>query len=146
VLFFPRIVKKAFAPMIMLYDMTFGRVAALTGLALGVMAANIAISILYMVVYSYAIDPGHDKAYYEAHIRIAAPYCSIIAGIPLMFLVGWWVGVRSAIFVWLVYAVIDVAVVAVSGLTLRIGALLAVSLLTKLVSAYMGALAAGWRA
>ena len=126
--------------------MTLGRVAALTGLALGVMAVNVAISILYMVVYSYAIDPGHDKAYYEAHVRIAAPYCSIIAGIPLFFLVGWWVSLRPAILVWLVYAVVDVAVLVVSGVTLRSGALVAVSLLTKLVSAYLGALAASGRA
>ena len=125
--------------MIMLRDMTLGRVAALAGLALGVMAANVAMSVLYMVVYSYAIDPGHEKAYYEAHVRIAAPYCSIVAGIPLMFLVGWWVGVRPAIFVWLVYAVIDVAVFAVSGPSWRMSALVAVSLLTKLVSAYLGA-------
>ena len=99
-----------------------------------------------MVVYSYAIDPGHDKAYYEAHVRIAAPYCSIVAGIPLMFLVGWWVSMRPAILVWLVYAFVDVAILAVSGPTLRIGALSAVSLLTKLVSVWLGALAAGWRA
>ena len=92
--------------------MTLGRVAALTGLALGVRAANVAVSILYMVVYSHVIDPGHEKAYYEAHVRIAAPYCSIVAGIPLMFLVGWWVGMRPAIFVWLVYAIVDVAVLA----------------------------------
>jgi hypothetical protein len=58
-----------------------------------------------------------------------------------MFLVGWWVGMRPAIVVWLVYAFVDVAALAVSGLTLRIGALLAVSLLTKLASAYVGALA-----
>jgi hypothetical protein len=63
-----------------------------------------------------------------------------------MFLVGWWVGMRPAIVVWLVYALIDVAVLAASGPTLRMGALLAVSLLTKLVAAYLGALAAGWRA
>jgi len=144
--FFPRIVKNAFAPLIMLRHMTLGRVAALTGLALGVMAVNVAVSILYMVVYSHAIDPGHEKAYYEAHVRIAAPYCSIIAGIPLMFLVGWWVGMRPAILVWLVYAFVDVAVLAGSGVTLRIGALVAVSLLTKLVSAYLGALTASWRA
>jgi hypothetical protein len=144
---FPRIVKNAFAPGIMLRPMTLGRVAALTGLALGVMAVNVAISILYMVVYSYAIDPGHEKAYYEAHVKIAAPYCSIVAGIPLMFLVGWWVGLRPAMLVWLIYAVIDVAVLAGSGsgLTLRIGAFVAVALLTKLVSAYLGALAASWR-
>ena len=138
---FPRIVKNAFAPMSMLRHMTLGRVAALTGLALAVMVVNVAISILYMVVYSYVIDPGHEKAYYEAHIQIAAPYCSIVAGIPLMFLVGWWVGVRPAMVVWLVYAVIDVAIVAASGPTPRMGALVAVSLLTKLASAYLGALA-----
>jgi hypothetical protein len=143
---FPRIVKNAFAPMIMLRHMTLGRVAALTGLALGVMAVNVAISILYMVVYSYAIDPGHEKADYEAHVQIAAPYCSIVAGIPLMFLVGWWVGLWPAMLVWLVYTVVDVAVLALSKPTLSIGALVAVSLLTKLASAYLGALAASWRA
>ena len=132
--------------MIMLRHMTFGRVAALIGLALGVMAVNVGISILYMVVYSYVIDPGHEKAYYEAHVRIAAPYCSIVAGIPLMFLVGWWVGMRPAIFVWLVYAFVDVAAFAASGPTLRMAAVVAVSLLTKLVSAYLGALAASGRA
>ena len=137
----PRIVKNASGRWIMLRGMTLGRVAALAGLALGVMAVNVAISILYMVVYSYAIDPGHEKAYYEAHIKIAAPYCSIVAGIPLMFLVGWWVGVRPAIAVWLVYALVDVAAFAASGPTLSMGALVAVSLLTKLVSAYLGALA-----
>jgi hypothetical protein len=129
----------------MLRHMTLGRVAALTGLALGVMAANVAVSILYMVVYSYAIDSGHEKAYYEAHVRIAAPYCSIVAGVPLMVLVGWWVGMWPAILVWLVYTLVDFAVLAASGLTLRIGALFAVSFLTKLVSAYLGALAASWR-
>ena len=143
---FPRIVKNALAAVIMLRHMTIGRVAALTGLALGVMAANVAISILYMVVYSYAIDPGHDKEYYEAHVKIAAPYCSIVAGIPLMFLVGWWVGTWPAILVWLVCAFVDVAVLAGYGLTLRGGAFVAVSILTKLVSAYLGALAASWRA
>ena len=132
--------------MIMLRHMTLGRVAALAGLALGVMAANVAVSILYMVVYSHAIDPGHEKAYYEAHVRIAAPYCSIVAGIPLMFLVGWWVGLRPALLVWLVYALVDVTVLAASGLTLRIGVLVAVSLLTKLASACLGGLAVSWRA
>ena len=130
----------------MLRHMTLSRVAALAGLALGVMVVNVAISILYMVIYSHAIDPGHDKAYYEAHVKIAAPYCSIVAGIPLMFLVGWWVGLRPAMVVWLIYAVIDVAIVAASGPTAKMGALVAVSLVTKLGSAYFGALTAGWRA
>ncbi len=126
--------------------MTPGRVAALAGLALGVMAVNVAITVLYMVVYGHVIDPGHEQAYYEAHVQIAAPYCSIIAGIPLMFLVGWWVGMWPAMLVWLVYALLDVAFLAGSGPTLRAGAFVAVSLLTKLGAAYLGALAASWRA
>src|SRR6476659_8149709 len=114
--------------------MTLGRVAVLVGIALSVMVVNVAISVLYMVVYGHVIDPGHENAYYQEHIQMAAPYCSIVAGIPLMFLTGWWVsgfwdvghGVRSAIIVWLAYAVIDLAILAASGMTARIGVLVAV--------------------
>lgn len=131
--------------------MTLGRVAVLVGIALLVLVANVAISILYMVVYGHVIDPGHEEAYYQEHVKIAAPYCSIVAGIPLMFLAGWWVsgfwdaglGVRSALIVWLAYAVIDLAILAVAGLTAKIGVLVAVSLLTKLAAVYFGALVAG---
>lgn len=133
--------------------MTLVRVATLVGCALGVMAANVAITILYMVVYSHVIDVGHEKAYYDAHVKIAAPYCSIVAGIPLMFFVGLWVGgfwdvtlaVQSALIIWLTYAVIDLAILALSGLTLRSGVLVAISLLTKLTAVYGGALVAGGR-
>ena len=131
--------------------MTFGRTAVLAGVALGVMVANVTITVLYMVVYSYVIDPGHEKAYYDAHVQIAAPYCSIVAGIPLMFLAGWWVsgffdarlGPLPALIVWLAYAVVDVAVVAASGPTVRMGVLAAVSQVTKLAAAYCGARFAG---
>jgi len=125
--------------------MTLGRIAMLAGIALGAMAVNVAISILYMVVYSYLIDPGHEKAFYEAHIKIAAPYCSIVAGIPIMFLVGWWVGgLWPAIVVWLAYATLDLFAVVMSGLTVRIAVLVAISLLTKLAAVYVGALVASW--
>ncbi len=134
--------------------MTLGRVAILVGIALSVMVINVAFSVLYMVVYGYVIDPGHANAYYQEHIEKAAPYCSIVAGIPLMFLAGWWVGsfwdvglaVRSAIIVWLTYAVIDLAICAASGMTAKIGVLVADSLLTKLAAVYFGALVAGRRA
>ncbi|HEU4390981.1 MAG TPA: hypothetical protein VFV34_24460 [Blastocatellia bacterium] len=65
--------------------MTFGRVAVLVGVAVLVLVANVAASIGYMVLYSYAIDPGHEAKYYNDHIQVAGPYCSIVAGIPLMF-------------------------------------------------------------
>ena len=127
------------------------RIAWLVGIAVSVMIANIAVSVLYMVVYSYLIDPGHEKQFYDAHIQVAAPYCSIVAGIPLMFLAGWWVGgwwepafaVKAALTVWLAYAIIDISVLLAAGMTWKIAALFAASFLTKLAVAYAGALVAG---
>ncbi len=124
------------------------RIAWLVGIAVSVMIANIAVSVLYMVVYSYLIDPGHEKQFYDAHIQVAAPYCSIVAGIPLMFLAGWWVGgwwqgefaVKSALVIWLAYAVIDFAILLAAGMTSRVAVLVAVSCVTKLAAIYFGAL------
>lgn len=129
------------------------RIAWLIGMAVVVLVANVLGSVLYMVVYSYLIDPGHEKEYYDAHIQIAAPYFSIAAGIPLMFLAGWWVGgwwqgefaVKSALFIWLVYVLIDVAslLAASVSLTSRIVILITVSMITKLAAVYFGAMFAG---
>ena len=113
--------------------MTLGRVAVLVGIALLVMVANVVMSILYMVVYGHVINPGHEKAYYQEHIKIAAALCSIVAGVPLMFLASWWVGgfwevglgVQSADRLVVAHAVIDLAIVAAAGLTARIGVLVA---------------------
>ena len=124
------------------------RIAWLVGIALLVMVANILASVLYMVVYSYLIDPGHEKEYYDAHVQVAAPYCSIVAGIPLMFFAGWWAGgwwrgefaVRSTLVIWLTYAVLDVAIIWAAGAGSSIGVLVAISLLTKLAAVYFGAL------
>ena len=69
--------------------MTVSRVALLVGVAILVLVANVATSVLYMVVYGHVIDPGHEPQYYNDHIQVAAPYCSIVAGIPLMILAGW---------------------------------------------------------
>jgi hypothetical protein len=128
--------------------MTLARLAWLVGVALLVLVVNVATSILYMVVYSYLINPGHEEKYYHDHIQVAAPYCSIVAGIPLMFLAGWWVGgwwegefaVKSALTVWLAYALIDIAVLLASGMTTKGAILVAVSFITKLAAAYVGAL------
>ena len=134
--------------------MTFGRLAWLIGVAFLVMVLNVGISILYMVVYSHWIDPGHAEQYYQNHIQLAAPYCSIVAGIPLMFLAGWRVGgwwegtvaLKAALSVWLIYALVDIGALLMAGTTATIAVLVAVSLLTKLAAVYFGALYAGRRA
>ncbi len=132
--------------------MTLIRVASLSGVSLMFMAANVAASFLYMVIYGYLINPGHPKAFYDEHIKVAAPYCSIVAGFPLMFLAAFWVAgwaggqfaVKSALIVWLAYAVIDVAIVLAAGaMTPKLAVLVTVSLLTKLGAAYAGALVRG---
>ena len=120
---------------------------SLMGVAILVMIANVVCSVLYMVVYGYLIDAGHDQEYYNAHIQMAAPYCSIVAGIPLMYFAGWWVsgwwnrtlGFRGAWVVWGTYAVIDLAVLLVAGISAGIVFLFAVSMGTKLASALLGA-------
>jgi hypothetical protein len=43
--------------------MTLGRLAWLVGVALLVLAVNVAVSILYMVVYGHLINPGHEEQY-----------------------------------------------------------------------------------
>jgi hypothetical protein len=96
----------------------------------------------------------YEEQYYQDHIKVAAPYCSIIAGIPLMFLAGWWVGgwwegdfaVKAALTVWLAYTLIDFIVLLAAGLTTRVAVLFAASFLTKLAAVYFGALVAGRRA
>lgn len=131
--------------------MTLGRLVLLVGVALLVLVVNLAASFLYMVVYGYLIDPGHEEQYYRDHIQVAAPYCSIVAGIPLMFLAGWWVGswwggelgAKAALVVWLAYALIDWSVLIAAGLTRRIALLATLSFLTKLGAVYLGSVVAG---
>ncbi len=118
--------------------------------ALGVMIVNVLISILYVVFYSFVIDPGHDEAYYQAYAQVAAPYSSIIAGIPLMFLAGRWIGskfpkgnsVKAALLMWLVYFLIDLAIVTAVGALAQIALIFAISFTTKLAAAYLGGLSA----
>ena len=133
--------------------MTPVRFASLIGVEVLVLALNVAMSFLYMVVYGYLINPGHPKEYYDEHIKVAAPYCSLVAGIPLMFLAALWVGgwawgegdqIKAALVVWLAYAVIDLGIVLAAGaMTTKIALLCTVSLLAKLGAAWLGALVAG---
>lgn len=132
--------------------MTIGRMAWLIGAAIVVLVVNVVISFLYVGVYSYAINPKQTQQFYQEYAQVSAPYSSIIAGVPLMFLMCWWVaswwendlGLKAALLVWLIYAVIDVLVLAAvamsEGLASRVIVLAAVSIITKLAAAYFGGL------
>lgn len=131
--------------------MTLLRIASLIGVGVLVLIANVAASILYMVIYGHLINPGHPKVFYDEHVKVAAPYCSIVAGIPLMFFAGLWVagwggppaqlGIKAALTVWLAYVVIDLGIIAVvGGMTTKLYWLVAIAILTKLAAVYVGAL------
>ncbi len=137
--------------------MTIGRLAWIIGAAILVLVINVGVSILYVAIYSHLINPRHDEHYYQEYAKMVAPYSSIIAGMPLMFLICWWVGswweadfaVKAAILVWVVYAVIDVLVLVAagvsSGVPTRMIVLTAISLITKLAAAYFGGVVGGRR-
>lgn len=130
--------------------MSIGRLAWIIGAGILVLALNVVVSILYIAIYAYLINPGHDQQFYQAYADRAVPYSSIIAGMPLMFLVTWRVGrwwesafaIKAAILIWLVYVVIDVLALAGAAMSGGVPAglfvLTAISLLTKLGAAYLG--------
>ncbi|MFO0860933.1 MAG: hypothetical protein U0570_10280 [Phycisphaerales bacterium] len=53
-------------------------------------------TVLYMILYSYLINPGHPKAFYEQHINTAAPWLSLFCGVPIFFLLATWLTRRAA--------------------------------------------------
>lgn len=120
------------------------------GCALLIMAVNVGVSILYMVVYGYLINPGQPNQHYQDHVQIAAPYSSIIAGAPLFYLAGRYLTrrwpanlrVKAALLMAAVYAVIDVAALASTGFQTRLVVFRTISLATKFIAAYLGGNAA----
>ncbi|NNM31742.1 MAG: hypothetical protein HKO53_01665 [Gemmatimonadetes bacterium] len=125
--------------------MTVRRLAQILGATLLLMTINVAVSVLWVAFYAYVIEPGHESAFYEAHAQIAAPYSSIIAGMPLIYLFGRWVGrwgqreapMRNAMTLWALYAGIDLAIIGAAGAIGRLAPFVAVSIATKGVAAYL---------
>ncbi|MDH3222558.1 MAG: hypothetical protein OEO23_02490 [Gemmatimonadota bacterium] len=124
--------------------MTLRRLIQLLGATLLVMALNVAVSYVWVAVYAFFIEPGHDGAFYEAYAQTAAPYSSIIAGIPLVYFFGRWVArwgqreapMRHAMTLWGMYLVLDVVILVGAGVIARLAPLAAVSFATKGMAAY----------
>lgn len=125
--------------------MTIRRLVQLLGATLLVLIINVALSVLWVAVYSYLIEPGHDAAFYEAYAQRSAPYSSIIVGMPLVYLFGRWVGrwgrreapLRNALTLWALYAGIDLAITGAAGAIGPLAPFIAVSIATKGVAAYL---------
>jgi hypothetical protein len=129
--------------------MTVGRSAWIIGATVFILIVNVGLSFLYVAFYSYFINPGHGEQFYQEYAMRAAPYCSIIAGIPIFYFVCRWISskwesnfaVKAALLIWLVYVLIDLSILTAAGFTLTLAVIAAISLLTKLTSAYLGGLA-----
>ena len=129
--------------------MIVGRLAWIVGATIFILIMNVGLSFLYIAFYSYFINPGHDEQFYQEYAMIAAPYCSIVTGIPIFYFVCRWISgkwesdfaLKAALLVWFVYVLIDLSILTAAGFTLRLAVIAAISCLTKLASAYLGGLA-----
>ena len=93
------------------------------------------------------INPGHEKQFYQEAANRFGPISSIVCGIPLMYLAGRWIGkrvgaqfsIKAALVVWLIYFILDIAIVAASGALMSVLHLVIISFTTKLAAIYLGA-------
>jgi FtsH-binding integral membrane protein len=122
--------------------------------AIAALALNVVISVLWILVYSLAIDPGQDAAYYERYALGAVPVVAIVAGVPLLFGFGWLIArekagqgaLVAAGAVGVAYCIVDVLILLLTAGegTIPLG-MIAVSYLTKIVAAVAGGAVAGRR-
>jgi hypothetical protein len=61
-----------------------------TGVLVGLVCAvlNYGASFVWVFIYSTAINPGHDEAFYQAYAQQAAPMSSVIVGPVIFFIAG----------------------------------------------------------
>ena len=55
----------------------------------------IALSILCVAVYSYAIHTGETREFYDAFAQASGPWVSLVAGGPVFFLIARWIRRRT---------------------------------------------------
>jgi hypothetical protein len=118
--------------------------AKAAGVAIAILALNILIAILVIVIYRFAIEPGHPSEFYDAAALRIAPWCSHIAGTALFLLAGYWLtrrrpqrnGYLFATAFTVLYAIIDSAMVGFSSL---VSIEFNLSLLAKFLAALAGA-------
>src|SRR5690606_9433895 len=86
--------------------------------ALAALVLIIVLSVLWIFIYSMAIEPGQSAAFYQSYAIQAVPIVGIVVGLPVLFWFGWLIGRgqarREALFaaglVGIAFFVIDVAI------------------------------------
>ncbi|HYI65143.1 MAG TPA: hypothetical protein VEW71_09680 [Allosphingosinicella sp.] len=117
--------------------------------AVPAMVVNVACAFLWVFIYSMLIAPGQDEAAYQAYAMRAAPWCSVIAGMPILFGAGWLLarwhggGWRTGIYAGAAYVAIDFAIVLAAGALPAMAGIIALSFATKLGASALGGALAG---
>jgi len=117
--------------------------------AVPAMVVNVACAFLWVFIYSILIAPGQDEAAYQAYAMRAAPWCSVIAGIPILLGAGWLLarwhggGWRTGICAGVAYVAIDVAIILAAGALAEMAAIVALSAATKIGASALGGAMAG---
>ena len=130
-----------------------GWALALRSVAVAVLAMvlNVAAAFLWVLIYSMLIAPGQDEAAYQAYAMRAAPWCSVIAGLPILLFAGWLLarwhggGWRTGICAAVAYVVLDTLILLAAGALFANLAIEALSYATKLGAAAWGGALAGRR-
>ncbi len=108
------------------------------------MVLNVAVAFLWVAIYSLLIAPGQEKAAYEAYAMRAAPWSSVIAGMPILFGAGWLLarwhggGWETGIWAAAAYILLDIVILAAAGGMSAFSPIVALSAVTKLGAAALG--------
>ena len=81
----------------------------LLGLAVLAEVVLIATAVLFMLIYSSAIHPGEDAAFYDRQARVLLPYVAIVASFPLFYWLVRWAG-SGWLWFWAIHVTLDVAI------------------------------------
>ena len=110
----------------------------------------IALSIICVAVYSYAIHTGETPEFYSAIAKVSGPWVSLIAGGPVFFLLARWIRRRApsaalgtAMAMFAVYFAIEVVTLLLwpggTSATLAILPLVIGGFVLKVAGAWLGA-------
>src|SRR5262249_21294504 len=118
------------------------RWGAAVGGALLAEVAQVIASVLWVVIYSYVLNPGQPMTVYEQHAQASGPWVSIIAGFPIFYFASRWIArsLPTALALFGVFLTLDVLLLLLIGARSAIAILwlIGLSYATKLLACYLG--------
>jgi hypothetical protein len=107
---------------------------------------QVAAAFAWVAIYSYLVHPGEAPAYYQRYAEVASPWVSLLAGVPIFYLICRWIGSRAPARAWPTamalfgfFVVLELALVFSAGVpSSRIARFMAASFLLKFVACHLG--------